>query len=141
MIRQVITAVALAILSKVAYSAELERLFFSQQERESLDRQRRGEKVSPGTTSAPVVSGYIRRSDGKNTVWVDGQALRATDKQAQQSTAEIGAGATTGVQIKRSPEPGMEGKGERDARTKPKPASKKQPPVKPPERAARQPAG
>ena len=60
-----------------AGAVEFGRLFHSVEEREQLDRLRRGEPV--GTASLPErpvvppeLTGYVKRSDGRNTVWLDG---------------------------------------------------------------------
>jgi hypothetical protein len=68
-------------------AAELGSLFHTPQEREQLDRLRRGEPleapVASGETPVPardpVVTGYVRRSDGRNTVWIDGRPLVTRD--------------------------------------------------------------
>ena len=52
-------------------------LFTTPQERERLEHLRRGEPAtSAGPDSAgqsrPAITGFVRRSDGRNTVWIDG---------------------------------------------------------------------
>ena len=75
-----LAALALALSAGCAASATLDTLgtlFTTPQERERLDRLRRGE---PGTPAAadnagraePAVTGFVRRSDGRNTIWIDG---------------------------------------------------------------------
>jgi len=69
-------ALALAALPPVAASEELRTLFHSPQERARLDRLRRGEPAEiPAVARAPrtpEVTGYVKRSDGRDTVWLDG---------------------------------------------------------------------
>jgi hypothetical protein len=130
MTRVLVLTLLIAAHSGLAAGAELERLFFSPQERESLDRQRRGEKVTPGTPAGSTITGFVKRSDGKSTVWVDGQPLRATNRQADQSGVDGNPAASGNVQIKRTPEAGEQPKDVK--RTKPpqvptKPAAPKQP--------------
>lgn len=64
-----------------AADVALGRLFFTPEERARLDRQRRGETheaAAPGATpSAGEVTGFVKRSDGRNTVWIDGQPMPA----------------------------------------------------------------
>jgi hypothetical protein len=60
-----------------APAAELGTLFHTPEERARLDRLRRGEPPEPVEAGArdprtPAITGYVRRSDGRNTVWVDG---------------------------------------------------------------------
>jgi hypothetical protein len=59
----------LSALAAKADDAPLGRLFFSAQERAALDRQRQ-----QGTTASSTLDGEVRRSSGKNTRWVNGQA-------------------------------------------------------------------
>jgi hypothetical protein len=74
---------ALAALLCIAFSPalpaqELGRLFFTPEQRQALDARRRA-RVPDKPAAAPVIAspttrldGYVRRSDGKHTVWVDG---------------------------------------------------------------------
>jgi len=74
-------AIAACLLAATAGAAELGTLFTTPDERARLDRQRRGDPVqseaSPATgrRGAPVVTGYVKRSDGRNTVWIDGSPV------------------------------------------------------------------
>ena len=71
-------AAAACLAACAAGAAELGTLFTTAEERARLDRMRRGEPaVAPSVsgaapTSAPVVTGFVKRSDGRNTVWIDG---------------------------------------------------------------------
>ena len=73
-------AIAIAIASAGARAAPdqaLGTLFTTPQERERLDRLRRGEPEAQGAPntsgrSEPTITGFVRRSDGRNTVWIDG---------------------------------------------------------------------
>jgi hypothetical protein len=70
-------ACLLLVAAAGAGAAELGTLFNTAEERERLDRLRRGETPSsalvPG--GARQITGYVKRSDGRNTVWVDGVAV------------------------------------------------------------------
>jgi hypothetical protein len=82
-------ALALALLFACAplAAAELGTLFHTAEERARLDRMRRGEPATPQPGSAttprapspPEVTGFVRRSDGRNTLWIDGQAVATTN--------------------------------------------------------------
>ena len=67
-----------------ANAAELGTLFLTPEERTRLDRLRRGEPPEPvdraatGNPRTPAVTGYVKRSDGRNTVWVDGAPVTTT---------------------------------------------------------------
>jgi hypothetical protein len=73
---------AACILAASAGAAELGTLFTTSDERARLDRLRRGDPTvsdtgtaTGGRLGAPVVTGYVKRSDGRNTVWIDGNPV------------------------------------------------------------------
>lgn len=78
---------ALGAVAPPANSQELGRLFHTPAQRNALDAQR---KTSPAVAVAPVataparqsarVDGYVLRSDGRSTVWVNGGAMSATSR-------------------------------------------------------------
>lgn len=77
--------IVLLALSSNASAGELGTLFTTPAERERLDRLRRGE---PATQAAleradPVVTGYVKRSDGKSTVFLDKQPYPAANPRIQ----------------------------------------------------------
>ena len=60
-------------------------LFHSAEERARLDRIRRGESepaAAPAPGQASAVTGFVKRSDGRNTVWIDGTAVSVRGNQA-----------------------------------------------------------
>ena len=68
-----------------AAAGDLGTLFTTPEERARLDRLRRGEPIleSRGSTGQRAVTGYVKRSDGRSTVWIDGVPLQvATPKAA-----------------------------------------------------------
>lgn len=55
--------------------APLGRLFFTAQQRATLDRQRlQGSTASYDQSASYTLNGEVRRSSGKNTRWVNGEA-------------------------------------------------------------------
>ncbi|WP_141239750.1 hypothetical protein [Candidatus Dactylopiibacterium carminicum] len=55
------------------------RLFYSQQQRHALDEQRHGKTLPDETEQPPVtLHGIVRRSDGHDTVWLNGRAYSGT---------------------------------------------------------------
>jgi hypothetical protein len=55
-------------------------LFTTPQERARLDKLRRGEPVAAPTVQGAsprrhALTGYVQRSDGRNTVWIDGRPV------------------------------------------------------------------
>ena len=89
--RRAARALALAVLALgtgASFAAELGTLFHSADERARLDRLRRGEAPTAQPTTeptrgyAPEVTGFVKRSDGRNTVWIDGRALPTANPKA-----------------------------------------------------------
>jgi hypothetical protein len=83
-------AIVLLSISAAVPAQQLGTLFHSAKERELLDRQRRGEKVEAGgqavvETRTPVITGYVKRSDGKSTVFLDKRPYRTTSESVQRS--------------------------------------------------------
>jgi len=72
-------AIALFAFSTATSAAELGTLFHTAQEREQLERLRKGEKMPDGQAAIerpdPVITGYVKRSDGKSTVFIDKQPV------------------------------------------------------------------
>lgn len=77
-------ALGLALLAPAAWSAELGTLFHTPQERARLDRLRRGEPevVNTAHSGPSMITGYVKRSDGRATVWIDGRPLAVTAPEA-----------------------------------------------------------
>jgi hypothetical protein len=92
---------ALLMMAGAARAAELGRMFFTPAQRDTLDNARKQNiRVEIGTdeeqtttTAAPVpqnvsVNGVIRRSDGKNTIWLNNRAV--SERQPGGISAAIG---------------------------------------------------
>jgi hypothetical protein len=71
-----VLALLLMLAAGCAGAAELGTLFNTPEERARLDRLRRGEPpagVSAAGSAGPrEVTGFVQRSDGRGTVWIDG---------------------------------------------------------------------
>lgn len=72
-------AIALLVLfSQSLQAQELGRLFFTPQQRDALDARRRArmpDKPAPAPLAVSPITrldGFVRRSDGNSTVWVNG---------------------------------------------------------------------
>jgi hypothetical protein len=77
----------LLLAAGIARAAEpaLGTLFFSAEERSRLDRLRRGESepsAAPVQGEGSAVTGFVKRSDGRHTVWIDGRAVSVRGPQA-----------------------------------------------------------
>ena len=76
-------AAALLAASAGAFAAsDLGVLFHTPEERARLDQLRRGDPVeaAPSVARKAEVTGYVRRSDGRNTVWIDGHPVATNDR-------------------------------------------------------------
>jgi len=78
-------ALLLLSFSAAVPAQELGTLFHSPKEREALERMRRGETVEQTLVPIPdpVVTGFVKRSDGKSTVFIDKRPYRARDPRMQ----------------------------------------------------------
>ena len=82
---------ALLLLAVVASDAsaqdraQLGTLFQTPQDRATLDRSRRGEPASEASAlrTNPVITGYVKRSDGKSTVFIDNQPFDVKGAKAE----------------------------------------------------------
>lgn len=74
-------AILLAVSGSACAAEELRTLFHTANERDQLDRLRRGEPAvaapaaAAAARAAPAVSGFVKRSDGRSTVWLDGRPV------------------------------------------------------------------
>lgn len=80
MARRVLLGLCLALAAFGARADELGTLFYTPEERARLDKLRRGEPVeqaaNPGGIGAPrALTGFVQRSDGRTTVWIDGNPV------------------------------------------------------------------
>ena len=82
------TSLAMILLaaSTAVPAQQLGTLFHTPKEREALDRMRRGESPAQASVAAqpdPVVTGFVKRSDGKSTVFIDKRPYSARDARMQ----------------------------------------------------------
>lgn len=77
-----LAAAVAAAVPTGARAAELGTLFFTPAEREEMDRARRGEPAAsqaPPDAGGHAVTGYVKRTDGRATVWIDGRPVVVSD--------------------------------------------------------------
>lgn len=85
--RRLLALVLLPALIAPAHAQSLGRLFFTPEQRSALDARRKA-RVPDKPAAAAVVSpttrldGYVKRSDGPSTVWVNGDPLLETSPEA-----------------------------------------------------------
>jgi hypothetical protein len=79
------------------HAQELGRLFFTPEQRAALDARRKArvpdKPAATPVTESPLtrVDGAVRRSGGKSTVWINGEAI---PESAQGDAARVAPGAT-----------------------------------------------
>jgi hypothetical protein len=94
---------------EAASAQELGRLFFTPEQRRALDA-RRSARVPDRPAAAVVASptlrldGYVKRSGGKSTVWINGEPADDTVRlpSASESTVTLGIG-DTGARVRMKP--------------------------------------
>ena len=84
---RLLVAVFLGLAPALAAAQELGRLFFTPQQRSALDERRRArvpDKPTAAVVAAPVtrVDGYVKRSGGPSTVWINGDPLSESAPEA-----------------------------------------------------------
>jgi len=88
MVKKIAMAWVLSLIvagTNVAEAQSIGRLFFTQKERAALDRVRSGQPaetvdVGPVAPKRPAeINGFVRRSSGKDTIWIDGQPRYGTE--------------------------------------------------------------
>jgi hypothetical protein len=77
--RAAFLALLLALPAGQAAAQELGRLFFTPEQRDALDARRKARLPDKPAASAPApttrIDGTVKRSRGKSTVWVNGEAV------------------------------------------------------------------
>ena len=97
------------MVSGMAVADELRTLFHTPEERARLDRLRRGEppEASHAERRAPQVTGFVKRSDGRDTVWIDGRPVAMSGAASKALTdsrkaREAARGEPPAIEIKRT---------------------------------------
>jgi hypothetical protein len=88
-------ALVLACHAPAAAAEELGRLFFTPDQRQALDARRKArvpDKPAAATVASPTLrlDGYVKRPDGRSTVWVNGESL---GEGSQPDAPRIGSGS------------------------------------------------
>ena len=105
MMRALVLVLAI-LLSQDATAQQLGRLFFTDDQRAALDARRRA-RVPDKPSAAPVVAspttrldGFVRRSQGPSTVWVNGEQLPENVRPGERSVSVPVGEAGTRVELK-----------------------------------------
>ncbi|HXZ50275.1 MAG TPA: hypothetical protein VEG27_14745 [Usitatibacter sp.] len=96
---------AAALAAATARADGLGTLFFTPAERARLDQERRGEPVeasAPAAEGAHALTGYVERSDGHATIWIDGRPMRVPGPGARRALdpGEVSAYARSAEKVK-----------------------------------------
>ncbi len=92
--KRLLLALAVLLSAGAAQAEELGRLFFTPEQRQALDARRKARL--PDRPAAAVASptvrldGYVRRSSGRSTVWVNGEATDDTSRLPSTSDGRVG---------------------------------------------------
>lgn len=107
---RLVLALVLACAAAGAGAVELGTLFTSPEERARLDRLRRGEPIDPAAARVGPrqVTGFVKRSDGRSTVWIDGVPMQVATPKAgallePESVRDYGARVDGALKIERRP--------------------------------------
>jgi hypothetical protein len=77
--RAALAALLLLLAAPPAAAQALGRLFYTPEQRDALDARRKARLPDKPAAVAPSpttrLDGYVRRSSGRSTVWVDGEAM------------------------------------------------------------------
>lgn len=91
--KRVIFLLGMVLVATHAYPQQLGRLFFTDDQRAALDARRRA-RVPDRPTAAPVVAspitrldGFVKRSDGPSTVWVNGEQVPENVRPSERSVS------------------------------------------------------
>lgn len=84
---RIVIALVLGIAPAIAAAQDLGRLFFTPQQRSALDDRRRArvpDRPAAAVVATPVtrVDGYVQRSGGPSTVWINGDPLSESAPEA-----------------------------------------------------------
>ena len=90
-------AVLLLLVAAAAQADELGRLFFTPAERATLDARRRArvpDRPAAAVIISPVtrIDGYVKRSEGPSTVWMNGESVLEGLPDAPRIDATAGSG-------------------------------------------------
>jgi hypothetical protein len=99
-----VLAILLLIAAPMAQSQELGRLFFTPEQRANLDQRRKArvpDKPAAAAVIAPVtrVDGYVQRSAGPSTVWINGESVPENSPEAPRIDAGRSASGSVSISI------------------------------------------
>ena len=112
MVERALVAILLALAPGAAAAAdELGTLFYTPEERARMDKLRRGEPTerAPGAAAPSAgpqaLTGFVQRSDGRTTVWIDGSPVTVAPRAPKLDPRSVRAYTQDGdgVKVERKP--------------------------------------
>ena len=102
--RLLLALAAFSLFAPAAQAQELGRLFFTPEQRASLDARRKAripDKPAAVVVAAPVtrLDGYVKRSSGPPTVWINGESVTESAPEAPRIDAGRPAGGAVSITI------------------------------------------
>jgi hypothetical protein len=98
-LRAALLAAVVAATARPCFAEELGRLFFTPEQRAALDARRKArvpDKPAANVSSPTMrLDGYVKRSSGRSTVWVNREAL----DEASPESPRIGSGSDAPVTV------------------------------------------
>src|SRR5438874_11684202 len=98
--RLLLALAAFSLFAPAAQAQELGRLFFTPEQRASLDARRKArvpDKPAATVVAAPVtrLDGYVKRSSGPTTVWINGESVADNAPEAPRIDSARAGGAVS----------------------------------------------
>lgn len=92
--RRLLLLAGFLLLGNAAEAQELGRLFFTPEQRQALDARRKArvpDKPAATVAVSPTLrlDGYVKRSGGRSTLWVNGEATDDTPRLPSSSDAPV----------------------------------------------------
>src|SRR5437773_4721253 len=102
--RLLLALAAFSLFAPAAQAQELGRLFFTPEQRSSLDARRKArvpDKPAAVVVTAPVtrLDGYVKRSGGPSTVWINGESVPDNAPEAPRIDASRGASGSVSISV------------------------------------------
>jgi len=102
-VRLAAAALILALAPGAAAAQELGRLFFTPEQRSNLDLRRKARMPDkPSTPSAAALTrldGYVKRSHGPSTIWINGESLGESAAEAPRIDTARPDGGSVSVNV------------------------------------------
>lgn len=92
--RRAVLLVALLLATGASHAQALGRLFFTPEQRQALDARRKArvpDKPAAAVVASPTLrlDGYVKRSGGRSTVWVNGEPTDQTSRLPESTDAAV----------------------------------------------------